>query len=512
MDNVQETTASVVLKMTRDHTLDSAGIAAITHLLAGSVKDLKPEGVTVVDSQGNLLSGESGLSMSYGGRTVVRTEKRHGEDTAVTETLSRSTDGQNDPVPANALSYEDRRELVRLMDVYGKVTFSGDLRGVEAIFNFESETQKKRVLDMVRQERDGLPSGDEEPRRVHVIQIDPMAENRALVSALLPLGERYIAHSVSWAKIQGQWKVAMDLEEMMDTQKKVRAMGAEAYGRLQVKRQLESWETAQGSALVSLYEDAKRQAQFRVRAMQFAKLKALSMQGHVTETQNQEQLDQIRGKSPEAYRRDMIAQLRRALGPAEKYGKLEFRITRRSSASGRLPDEQVEAAEQRERDRFKNNGPLDTSSKSRQVPTRRQAAIWLPVRPQSGTSFPDAIIEEYQGLKYILVSNQVEEIMTADGSWGILAVSPQADGMGRRAIGLELDKRGGEKLRQITSHNINRAMAIVVDGQVLSAPTVKAAIGPHVLIAGQFTDQEVRDLMVSLQKGMRSKPAEIGSF
>jgi preprotein translocase subunit SecD len=51
-------------------------------------------------------------------------------------------------------------------------------------------------------------------------------------------------------------------------------------------------------------------------------------------------------------------------------------------------------------------------------------------------------------------------------------------------------------------------MAIVVDGYVLSAPTIKAAIGPRAMIAGKFTEQEVNELVVALQKGMRVKSTD----
>jgi len=403
--------------------------------------------------------------------------------------------------PANALSYEDRRELVRLMAVYARVAFSNDLQGAEEVYNFQSEAQKKRVLDMMRQENPKSSPTDDETRPVHVVQIEPTAGNQALVSALCPLGGRYIAHSVSWVRTDRGWKWAMDLTKVMEAREQVKTMGADAYGRLQLKTQLELWEDAQGSALVSLYEDVRNSLRRQLLMCQYAKLRHLDTLtlSRLKADDVQRTLDSVEAKTPEAYRAERIYRLKRQLGPGDQYGKLEFRMLRKSTASERSPSEESEAAEQRERNRLKNNGPLDESSQ------KKQAQIWLPLRPHPRTSFPDAIIETYQGQKYVLVSNQSEETMTADGSWGILAVSPQSDAMGRRAIGLELDQPGGENLRQITSQNIKRAMAIIVDGQVLSAPTITTTVGPHVIITGQFTDQEARDMMVSLQKGMRPK-------
>ena len=45
-------------------------------------------------------------------------------------------------------------------------------------------------------------------------------------------------------------------------------------------------------------------------------------------------------------------------------------------------------------------------------------------------------------------------------------------------------------------------MAIVMDGQVLSSPTIKAAIRKRAIITGKFTEQEIRSMVIALQKGM----------
>jgi len=65
-----QTSASVVLQLKPGYRLSAANIAAITHMVSGSVKDLKSEQVTVVDSQGNLLSGEGDATLATGAGTV----------------------------------------------------------------------------------------------------------------------------------------------------------------------------------------------------------------------------------------------------------------------------------------------------------------------------------------------------------------------------------------------------------------------------------------------------------
>ena len=65
-----KTTASVVLRLKPGYRLSSSNIAAITHLVSGSVEGLTSENVTVIDSQGRLLSSESDQTMAGGAGTV----------------------------------------------------------------------------------------------------------------------------------------------------------------------------------------------------------------------------------------------------------------------------------------------------------------------------------------------------------------------------------------------------------------------------------------------------------
>ena len=65
-----KTTASVVLRLRPGYRLSSLNIASITHLISGSVEGLTSDNVTVIDSQGRLLSSESDHAMANGAGTV----------------------------------------------------------------------------------------------------------------------------------------------------------------------------------------------------------------------------------------------------------------------------------------------------------------------------------------------------------------------------------------------------------------------------------------------------------
>jgi flagellar M-ring protein FliF len=65
-----QTTASVIVRLKPGHNLTGTNVAAITHLVSGSVEGLNTEGVSVINSQGQLLSGESGNTLTSGAGTV----------------------------------------------------------------------------------------------------------------------------------------------------------------------------------------------------------------------------------------------------------------------------------------------------------------------------------------------------------------------------------------------------------------------------------------------------------
>ncbi|GIW07969.1 MAG: flagellar M-ring protein [Dehalococcoidia bacterium] len=63
-------TASVVLKLKSGQRLDSGTVRAITNLVSGSVEGLKPENVSIVDVNGNVLWDERETTQPLGGRVA----------------------------------------------------------------------------------------------------------------------------------------------------------------------------------------------------------------------------------------------------------------------------------------------------------------------------------------------------------------------------------------------------------------------------------------------------------
>jgi preprotein translocase subunit SecD len=60
---------------------------------------------------------------------------------------------------------------------------------------------------------------------------------------------------------------------------------------------------------------------------------------------------------------------------------------------------------------------------------------------------------------------------------------------------------GGQRFGEITGANQGKGLAIVLDGRIVSAPTIEDRITDQGIIRGQFTQQEVEDLSIKLRSG-----------
>lgn len=77
-------------------------------------------------------------------------------------------------------------------------------------------------------------------------------------------------------------------------------------------------------------------------------------------------------------------------------------------------------------------------------------------------------------------------------------------------VTVDLDQRGAEVFAAITSANVGRKIAIVLDNIVYSAPVIKEPIpGGRVQITGNFTYDESHELAIVLRSGALPAPVEI---
>ena len=77
-------------------------------------------------------------------------------------------------------------------------------------------------------------------------------------------------------------------------------------------------------------------------------------------------------------------------------------------------------------------------------------------------------------------------------------------------VAITLDSRGARIFERVTSENVGRQLAIVLDGKVQSAPVIRERIGGgRAIISGSFTLDEARDLAIVLRAGALPAPVSI---
>ena len=85
--------------------------------------------------------------------------------------------------------------------------------------------------------------------------------------------------------------------------------------------------------------------------------------------------------------------------------------------------------------------------------------------------------------------------------------SPDNDGGGFQ-VNFSFDNRGTLRMRKITSENVGRVFAIVLDGEIVSAPRIQSVIaGGSGRITGTFLPAEAQELAILIKSG--ALPAEL---
>jgi len=101
-----------------------------------------------------------------------------------------------------------------------------------------------------------------------------------------------------------------------------------------------------------------------------------------------------------------------------------------------------------------------------------------------------------EGVYYI-----VEELPVVTGE-ELVDAQPTFDQNGRPAVNFRFNPAGGRKFGLYTADNIGAPFAIVLDDEVISAPTIQSAImGGSGIITGNFTVEESTKLAVLLRAG-----------
>jgi SecD/SecF fusion protein len=111
---------------------------------------------------------------------------------------------------------------------------------------------------------------------------------------------------------------------------------------------------------------------------------------------------------------------------------------------------------------------------------------------------------QFGGEIYVLLHDSDTRSMTHDGGapWALTRAGRTVDQrLGSAAVSFELDPVGGERMGALTTPNVGMPMAIVLDDQVYSAPTLNDRITTNGIITGRFSDADISYLVRVLTAG-----------
>ena len=127
--------------------------------------------------------------------------------------------------------------------------------------------------------------------------------------------------------------------------------------------------------------------------------------------------------------------------------------------------------------------------------------------------FPEARIPAKSGEKlmqdddgrYYLIKTR--SIITGDM---LKSASMGRDDLNQPAVNFDFNMMGGRKFAEVTTNNIGKHFAIVLDGKVISAPVIRTAItGGSGQISGGFNATEANQLAMMLRAGALPAPIKI---
>ena len=129
-------------------------------------------------------------------------------------------------------------------------------------------------------------------------------------------------------------------------------------------------------------------------------------------------------------------------------------------------------------------------------------------------SIPDSIVvdevrvfsKEFGSEKFIITDSK-EEISVSKriilSGENLIDAQPKFDNLNNQPIvSFSLDRLGSQRFGRVTTENIGKRLAIVLDNEAISAPVIQDSItGGNGTISGNFTFQTATDLALLLRSG-----------
>ena len=128
------------------------------------------------------------------------------------------------------------------------------------------------------------------------------------------------------------------------------------------------------------------------------------------------------------------------------------------------------------------------------------------VSSNENDSFGTETLKFDNGIDQALVSKRI--ILNGDN---LVDAKPRMDTQSNETIvSFNLDRVGAKKFGKATTENVGKQLAIILDGKIISAPSIREPIvGGSGQISGNFTFQSATDLALLLRSGALPAPMNI---
>ena len=217
--------------------------------------------------------------------------------------------------------------------------------------------------------------------------------------------------------------------------------------------------------------------------------------------------DEVKGRLDDPF--DLIREF-------QKSGVLEFRIAAQGDGEGGVPPRYQQYV-----DALAERGPRPEVGKpwrwfeiadvykfldldKTQVQLTREEALAQLAGKQNLIAGADS------GRYYLLLSDDWDMSMTRDMPWELTSVRQGQSQDGTPAVDFVLNPQGARLMSNMTTGNVGRPMAIVLDNKIDSSPNIRSELSSNVQISGQFMPEDIADLQKTLMAG--SLDAQLGSY
>jgi len=182
-------------------------------------------------------------------------------------------------------------------------------------------------------------------------------------------------------------------------------------------------------------------------------------------------------------------------------GKLEFRILAQPDPSNPNRTAANNAAYREEIKKY-----LDQLAKYGPRPRPGDNFGWFRIDKPEENDIASGryIVSEYLGTPYVLAhsTDDMGLLNTGKDDWKLRGAYQGMDRQGRPAVHFELDKRGGDKFGLLTRNNLQKPLAIFLDGAAMSAATIQSEITTSGQITGNFSRADVDEMINTLNAGV----------